>query len=380
MKLVLCRADRSCERTGIVLIGAAIIAIGGTAPPATAQVTQQWHAREFQDNVFGVDDAVDIAYWKDGNVEWVYVTGYQTTASGATVFATHKYDANFSGPGENEPVVSRFYPDPPASATGTNKAVAIAVDPVSGDVYFTGESIDTSGMMNGLDYVTIKYDKDLDPHDDWIMAGHPGAVVRWDNPIFAGPGSHDRPVDIALGKRFEGNPFDNVIGITGRSYGGPATKYDIVTVLMEAGTGDPWSDWGNVGWGMGARSFNGDADSNDSAAELDVIWTGDIPEAPPGVDTYVAGTTRYLHSGQPNDDIVTIKYDTAGSPAAPFGWTNVYNGPMNADDVATAMVVDFIKYKAVFVCGYTPHYVAGASASSGGGSGTGARSGGGALR
>ena len=85
MKLVLCRADRSRERTALALIGAAIIAIGGTAPPAAAQVTLQWEAREFQTGFFGVDDAVDIAYWKDESVfparEWVYMTGYQTTAS-----------------------------------------------------------------------------------------------------------------------------------------------------------------------------------------------------------------------------------------------------------------------------------------------------------
>ena len=308
------------------------------------------------------------------------MTGYHTLANGATVFATSKYLATYTGPGENNPFIPTvFYPPLNTNPTGRNRAVAIEVDPLTGDVYVTGESIDPTGA-DGLDYVTIKYDKDLVPDEDWEAAGHPGAVVRWDNPIFAGPGSHDRPVDIALGKNFEGIPFDNVIGITGRSNGGPATKYDIVTVLMNAVTGNPWSDWGDVGLGVGARSFNGDADGNDSAAGLEIVWPLDRPEGPVGVDTYVAGTTRFLHSGQPDDDIVTIKYDTAGSPAAPFGWTNVYDGPMIGDDVATAMLVDFIKYNAVFVCGYTPHYVGDQSASSGGRSGTGARTGGDTLR
>ncbi|MCH7792970.1 MAG: hypothetical protein IID31_11915 [Planctomycetes bacterium] len=374
------KAKRSRVRTAFVLVGAAVIAISATPRSASAQVTQQWHAREFQDRVFGVDDAVDIAYWKDESKnppkEWVYMTGYQTTSTGATVFATYKYDPNDPGPIATS-VADITYPEIAGQATGTNRAVAIAIDPETGDVYVTGESIDPTGA-DGLDYVTIKYDKDLVPDEDWEAAGHPGAVVRWDNPIFAGPGSHDRPVDIALGKRFaEFGAPQNVIGITGRSNGGPATKYDIVTVLMNAVTGNPWSDWGDVGLGVGARSFNGDADGNDSAAGLDLYWSGGI-EGEAGLYTIVAGTTRYLHSGQPNDDIVTIQYDPDGNRTG-SGWTNVYDGPMIGDDVATAMVVN-LKRGGVFVCGYTPHYVAGASASSGGGSGTGAASGGGGLR
>ncbi|MCH9058762.1 MAG: hypothetical protein IIB55_09060, partial [Planctomycetes bacterium] len=143
-------------------------------------------------------------------------------------------------------------------------------------------------------------------------------------------------------------------------------------------TGDLWSDWGSVGGlGIGARSFNGDADGNDSAAGLDLDWRGG-KDGEGGVNTIVAGTTRYLHSGQPNDDIVTIQYDPDGNRTG-SGWTNVYNGPMNGDDVATAMVVN-LKNDVVFVCGYTPHYVGDQSASSGGRSGTGARTGGDTLR
>ncbi|MCH7793495.1 MAG: hypothetical protein IID31_14605, partial [Planctomycetes bacterium] len=182
------------------------------------------------------------------------------------------------------------------------------------------------------------------PNDD--------AAIRWDNPIFAGPGSHDRPVDITLGTNFVGSPSANVIGITGRSYAGPATKYDIVTVLIEAGTGNLWSVWGNVGWGKGARSFDGTAHSNDRPVGLDLHWTNLLHDESGGdLFVVVAGTTRSVNNSQTNDDIWTIEYEPNGD----VRWEQVYNGPANGDDVATAMTL----FGGVFVCGYTPHYVGG---------------------
>ena len=194
MEYSLFEVVRLRARNMMVLIGAAVIAVSATPQSAAAQ-TERWTAREFQTGVFGQDNAVDVAFWKDGNDEWVYMTGYHTTDSGATVFATHKYAADDTGVAT---WASRaFYPPVPATATGTNRAVAITVDPVSGDVYVTGESSDPNGL-EGFDYVIIKYDKFLVPDADWIIAGHSGAVVRWDNPTFGGATSHDRPVDIVF--------------------------------------------------------------------------------------------------------------------------------------------------------------------------------------
>ena len=192
------RGRRILTRVAAGVIGGGLVL--GAASPASAQFrsaaaappgpTLCWQAREFHAGgngpVNGPDNAVEIVYWIDDitnpgePVNYVFITGYHTTASGATVFATFKYEADYTGQGENEPLFSAFFP-PIAGATGTNKAVAMAFDPDTGDVYVTGES---SGP-NGQDYVTIRYDTDLD--EVWPS-----------EPRYNGPANgDDSPVDIA---------------------------------------------------------------------------------------------------------------------------------------------------------------------------------------
>jgi len=351
------RFDSMCVRRVCALVGAAVIAVSAVPQYAGAQVTQRWNAREFQSGVFGPDNAVDVAYWEDGTgVEWVYMTGYQTLANGATVFATHKYLANDPGP------IATFdkralWPLPATNPTGTNRAVAMEVDE-DGNVYVTGESSDPNGA-DGLDYVIIKYDKNLVPHTDWTNAGHQDAVVRWDNPTVAGAASHDRPVDIALGKSFSGGHQEgNVVGITGTSYGG-AAQDDIVTMLLYAENGNAYSGqdigWNDVGWDAGVRAFNGGINNNDSPVAIEIVWIVPGSDGAALPSAFIAGTTLYP---QPRgNDIVTMRYDDRGNRTSGNGWTNEhnegnkhnegneYNSPMNGpanspangDDVATGM-------------------------------------------
>ncbi len=254
------RADGPRCRAGFAVIGMVVFAVGGAAPSAPAQ-TQEWYDREYQAGVFGVDDAVDIAYWRDQETgeEWVYVAGYHTLANGATVFATSRYAPSHTGPGENDPLIVH-YPLLNTNPTGTNRAVAIEVD-YEGNVYVTGESTDPTGA-DGQDIVIIKYDKNLDPDGDWVLAGHQDAVVRWDNPFVAGPLSDDRPVGLSLAADYTpGQAEPNAIAITGTTYVGALVgRDDIVTMLFDVNTGNVYPGFG----GGGAVYKAGTANSDDS--------------------------------------------------------------------------------------------------------------------
>lgn len=56
-------------------------------------------------------------------------------------------------------------------------------------------------------------------------------------------------------------------------------------------------------------------------------------------NVYVAGTVEYMHpeyDGYSNLDYATVKYDANGNEL----WARIYNGPVNGDDLASAMAVD----------------------------------------
>ncbi len=341
------RADGVHCRAGFALIGAVALAVGGAAPSAAAQ-TQEWWDRTYQDNVFGVDDAVDIAYWEDpvSHESWVYVTGYHTVASGATVFATSKYLATFTGPGENDPFIDTVFYPPVLTATGTNRAVAIDVD-VEGNVYVTGESTDPTGA-NGQDIVIIKYDKNLVVDDEWKETSINGdGAIRWDNPIVGGVLNDDRPVAMSLGTREGGQVDPDVIGVTGTTFVGQNSGGDdIVTMLFNRSDGEVY----------GAPVFRaGSANGNDRPVGIDMYWVA-VPDDPDQfhLKVVVAGTLRQMNNGEGNDDIWTAVYNVLGTA----DWEDIYNGPMNGADTASAMVIGWPQ-RVVYVSGSTPHYVAG---------------------
>ena len=361
-----CRCARTPqERSGRrLLTRLAAAAIGGgllltAASPATGQSrsaaagppagpTLSWLAREFQDGVNGPDNAVDIAYWIDLNgpgseddVPYVFITWYHTTDSGATVFATFRYLANYTGPGENEPDRSAFFPAI-AIATGTNKAVAMSIDDATGDVYVTGESTDPEGV-NGQDYVTIKYDKDL--------VGAWSGERRYDGPV----NDDDVPVDVTFVPS-SGEP--GLVLVTGRSRGG-VTGDDIATVLYDALTGVPSAPlWPNEGDGPGVRRYSGDGFEGDEP--VGVLGVALVEEIPPDVLVVVGGTISTLAQGK---DIVTLAYAADVGGAGSLVQVRVFNGVDSGDDVATGMVSLTsgvgLSYDPlgsfVAVCGYTPH-------------------------
>ncbi len=323
------------------------------------QATEQWTAREFLPGVNGTDVGVDLLHWTDPVTEknWVYVTGYHTTASGATVFATYKYQADWPGPTRPPVQAVAFYPDP-AIAVGQHRASALSVDPLTGDIYVTGQS---TGGEGNADYVTIKYDKNLDaagglPFQPWAsQGGEPVGVRRYDGPAQG----HDRAVDVM----FTPGPYPAVF-VTGTSWGGTSGN-DIVSVRYDT-AGNLAAQWPDVGSGVGVRRYNNaGVNGHDEAVELGV---GYMQAEGSDAVMVVLGTSW---GGAANaNDFVTIFYDAFGVEA----WAQRYNGPANGSDVAVALSAAFYPFQQngfVAVTGVSPHFNPTQSASSGAGAAAG---------
>ena len=304
-----------------------------------AQVNEEWAAREFLPGVNGTDVGVDLLHWRDPVTgrDWLYVTGYHTTASGATVFATYRYLADHAGPNPPTPADVAYYPDP-ATAVGQHRASAISTDPATGDIYVTGQS---SNVRGDPDYVTIKYDKALVGHPSWpSQGGEPDGVRRYDGPAHGS----DRAVDVM----FTPGPYPAVF-VTGTSWGG-ATANDIATLRYDT-NGNLAAEWSDVGWGVGVRRYNNaGVDGHDRAVELGVGYL----EGRDGNDAVmvVLGTSW---GGPVNaNDFVTIFYSVFGVEA----WAQRYNGPASGSDVAAALSVIFFSGEVGFVAvtGTSQHF------------------------
>ncbi len=100
--------------------------------------------------------------------------------------------------------------------------------------------------------------------------------------------------------------------VTGHSIGS-GTGIDFATVKYSAVGGQMW-----------VARFNSTGNRDDRAAAIGVDGAGNV---------YVTG---YIAGGSMGDDYVTVKYNSSGVEQ----WINVYNGPGNGSDRATAIAVD----------------------------------------
>ena len=208
----------------------------------------------------------------------VIVTGYSVDNGNYSYYATIKYS------GEGTPMWTNLYNQP--GNTG-DQAQAIAVDGTN-NVIVTGYSL--SASLN-YDYVTIKY----------ASAGGGLWTNRYNGPV----NGDDKATAVAV------DGSGNVI-VTGYSMG-TGFNYDYATIKYSGATGAPI--WTN--------RYNGAVNGDDKAAAVAVDSGGNV---------FVTGSS----AGAAGLDYATIKYASAGAPV----WTNRYNGPLNSDDLATALVVD----------------------------------------
>lgn len=288
----------------------------------------KWAAQESLDSHQDAhDEGVDIVYWKevDGQTtnHWIYVTGWVTEMDGDTVvgtrFATFRYDAADDGSG-GAPLPDKTAYFPPLgtgiSSGDTYKAVAMDIDPNTGDIYVTGEAPRPSG--SDQDYLVIRYDKELAP----LWSGSDGARY-YDGPV----NGDDIPADV--GVAFDNSGDAVAVVVTGTSPG-DGTGLDIATVAWLTSSGNRASTlWPTDG----ARRYNHDPeDGDDRAVELGGARVFDIVETPV-LRVIVLGTS---YGGSTTlDDYTTHQWSGTSTS---FSWEARYNNGGN--DVARGLAVD----------------------------------------
>jgi hypothetical protein len=233
----------------------------------------------------GDDIAFDLGLDNTGNI---YVTGYSADSNSVFDYATVKYDSSGA-----ELWVARYN----GPGNHWDRANALAIDDNS-YIYVTGFG---EGAGTDNDYATVKYDS----------AGNELWVARYN-----GPGNyHDAASDVVL------DAMGNVY-VTGNS-SGLVTHADFATVKYDTAGNELW-----------VARYNGPAGFNDEAA---AIVVDDL------CNVYVTG-----FSADPDtmDDIVTVKYDSAGNEL----WAARYNGPLGGYDRAYSLVLD--SRCNVYVAGY----------------------------
>ncbi len=225
----------------------------------------------------GEDRAVAVAVDTGKNI---YVTGYASGATGNNI-TTIKYDSLLTQQWVN------IYDGP---GGGDDKPVSIAVND-SLNIYVTGTSY--GGLSTGMDYVTLKIDKDN--IDKWQK--------RYDGPI--------NGTDSAFAMALRGTTDLFVTGTSRDSIiGGGSVSLDYATVKYNAATGDT----------MWTARYHGDGD--DIARALMLRSSTEV---------YVTGSS---HTDTTGYDYLTVRYDqTTGAE----DWASRYNDPANGNDHAYAI-------------------------------------------
>jgi hypothetical protein len=164
---------------------------------------------------------------------------------------------------------------------------AIAVD-VNDNIYVTGHS---TGSAGNYDYTTIK---------------HSGAgVAAWTNHYNGQNFNSDSANAVAVDGN--GNVF-----VTGESFNS-STSYDYATIQYSA-----------MGVPLWTNRYNGPINGADAALAMSLDIFGNV---------FVTG---YSGASGGGNDYATIKYSNTGVPV----WTNLYNGPANGTDGASAIALD----------------------------------------
>lgn len=270
--------------------------------------------RRYDGAANSADDPAAMALGPSGEL---YVTGSASSAGGDYDIVTIRYEADGSPssawPDVGAGVGVRSYDGP---AGGSDRAAALAVDPVGG-VVVTGRS---EGSGTQADFVTLRYGADGAPSASWPDVGAGAGIRRYDGSA----SGHD--VARAIGVFGTGD-----VVVTGESTVVGSDR-DFTTIRY-ASDGSLAAAWPDLGAGVGIRRYGFSGGSSDMATAIAIDALGRV---------YVTGSS----SSATNADFATIRYEADGTPS-PL-WPDVgfgpgvrrYNGPGNSYDWPNAMVLD----------------------------------------
>jgi uncharacterized delta-60 repeat protein len=246
---------------------------------------QQWAVR-FNGTANGFDEPAKIAVDASGNV---YVFGHSAMTGSSSDLVTIKY---------NSAGVEQWMTKYNGTTNQDEVSTAMAIDG-SGNVYVLGK---TRVDLFSCAFVTVKYN--TSGAQQWVKT-------------YAGPGnSEDTPAALVLDA--SGNVY-----VTGTSYGaGP--QMDYTTIKYNTAGDQQW-----------VARYNGTENLGDQATALAIDAAGNV---------YVTG---FSESATTMNDIVTIKYNSAGAQQ----WLQRYNGADNLSDNGNAIAVDASGN--VYITGYT---------------------------
>jgi hypothetical protein len=226
------------------------------------------------------DEAKGIAVGNNGNV---FVTGFSIQNSNYP----YNYDfATIAYSNAGNPLWTNRYN---GTANGDDQASAIAVDSI-GNVFVTGIS---AGNISPGDYVTLKYSNE--------------GVPLWTNRYaasFYGGAAYALALSITT---------NGEVIVTGR---------DSISNNVQAAVTIKYSNDGMPQWTNSYRVWPANLTTANAVA-VDGIG-----------NAFVVG--QWATASTENREYFTIKYSTNGLPC----WTNVYSGPGDVDDRASAIVVD----------------------------------------
>jgi hypothetical protein len=208
----------------------------------------------------------------------VFVTGQSWNGTNGE-YATLKYS------GEGTRLWTRRYRGP-----GDSSANAMAVDS-GGNVFVTGDSRSSNALPFQLEYATVAYSG--------------AGVALWTN-RFHGPGNGDDNAQ-AIAMDIAGNVF-----VTGYSATTNPYLYDYATVAYSNGGAPLWTN-----------RYSGHGNGKDYPPAIAVDGSGNV---------FVAGSLN-TDSGY---DYVVVAYSGSGIAL----WTNSFDGPGHAHDIANRVAVD----------------------------------------
>lgn len=252
-----------------------------------SQINLHWNER-FNGSANYYDEGRSIVTDNSGNI---YVTGFSYNLGSFEDFTTIKY---------NSAGVSQWTALFNGSGNSTDKALFIQTDN-SGNVYVSGYS---TGAGSSYDYATVKYNS--------------AGIQEWSS-VYNGQGNAIDYIT-SLTTDDSGNVY-----VTGQSYGGFITQYDIVTIKYNSAGVQQWTS-----------RFDGSGSSNDIGSSLSVDYSGNV---------IVVGQSFESNSG--SYDYIIIKYNSSGEQVR----ISYYDGPGNGIDVATAVKTD--NAGNIFVTGYS---------------------------